>query len=85
MNDEPIAILVKLQLPDGTEAAHTAHFSADEWLVLDAFSTYAAELSRTTLVSTDPGGCGSLSARAMPELRLKSRCLIRITFEPSCY
>lgn len=55
MNDEPVAIMVKLQLPDGTEAAHAAHFSADEWLVLEAFSTYAAELSRTTLVSTDPG------------------------------
>jgi len=76
MNDEPIAILVKLQLPDGTEAAHTAHFSADEWLVLEAFSTYAAELSRTTLVSTDPGelrlsisasDAGVTSEAAMPD------------------
>ena len=55
MNDEPIDILVTLLLPDGTEAAHAAHFSTDEWRVLEAFSTYAAELSRTALVSTDPG------------------------------
>jgi hypothetical protein len=55
MTEERIAILVKLQLPDGTEAAHVADFAADEWRILEAFSNYAAELSRTALVSTDPG------------------------------
>lgn len=55
MNEEPVAILVRLQMPDGTEVTHAAHFTADEWRVLEAFSTYAAQLSRTTLISTDPG------------------------------
>jgi hypothetical protein len=48
-----ICVTARLRRLDGTEIEHACSFTPDEWQRLDRFISYARDLTKTTLLSTD--------------------------------
>ena len=88
MEGEPrIALIARLRTRDGVEISHRCSFTPDDWRTLEKFADYAADLSRTALVSTGSGLSFSLTSdddgvrfesKAMPDSDQVSALLHRM-------